>query len=469
MAMQHYLGIEEYPYKRQNRQINPVYFEPQKLVNSHALICGMSGAGKSHQVKLMLASLGRQGIQSDIFDVHDELDTIPGSKACIYSQQTQYGFNPLELSTNPHTGGVNRQVNFFVSLIKSQSKQLGAKQEACLRYLLLDTYALKGIFPDNPRTWQKRHITAAKYRELMDQRNWGELRNYYPTLDDLISFGKRKLIAITIGGDTKSVSALQTCRNEVQKLNKMQGRYAKASSDEEIERLEKQIAGSKEKAIGLYTQFVDKQETGREIDDVMKYDSAEVLNAVLQRLEVFSSSGIFNANPPPFGNTSARVHQIKSLTTEQQVLFVKLRLQAIFDYYKDQGATKSGTELRHVIFLDEAHQYFTKDPDDIINKIAKEARKFGLALWCASQSPTAFPVDFSTNVGAVLLLGIDSFFWADVVKKMRITEDQLKFIRAKQSIAIKLKESGQANPPFRNIIVPNPNFEDGRVAAQAGR
>jgi DNA helicase HerA-like ATPase len=62
-------------------------------------------------------------------------------------------------------------------------------------------------------------------------------------------------------------------------------------------------------------------------------------------------------------------------------------------------STRSGTELRHVIFLDEAHKFFSKDDDDIINVMVREARKFGIGLWCASQNPTDFPDSFLTNVG----------------------------------------------------------------------
>ncbi|OQX14590.1 MAG: hypothetical protein BWK73_09350 [Thiothrix lacustris] len=464
MPMRHYLGLAEYQYRKQGQNV-PVHYEPERLINGHMLLCGMSGTGKSFQSMRFLASAADGGVEVDVLDVHDELDQIPGAKACTYSQATQYGFNPLELNTNPHTGGVLRQVNYLVGLMKELSKQLGAKQEACLRHLLLDTYAGKGIWVDNPRSWQKQRITAAKYRELTESRQWGELRNYYPTMEDLLSFAKRKLIAITVGGDNPSISALQKLRGEYQKLNKLQGNYAKASGDDELDKLQKQIAGSKEKAAGLYADFIEKQQTGREIDDVMKYDSSEVLTSVIQRIEVFNSAGIFNANPPPFGNARVRVHQIKSLTNEQQVLFVKLRLSAIFEHWKEQGATRSGTELRHVIFLDEGHKFFSKEPDDIVNVIAKEARKFGIGLWCASQSPTAFPEDFMTNVGATVLLGIHSSFWKPAETRMRVTEEQLKFIRSKQTMGIKLQRDGEADPPFRNVIVPNPNFPEGKVAA----
>ena len=464
--MRHYLGLSEY-YYRQKGQQNPVYYEPERLINAHLLMCGMSGTGKSFQSKRFLDSAADAGIEVDVFDVHDELDGIKGACAVKYSQATGYGYNPLELDTDPHTGGVNRQVAWLVSLIKEVTPQLGVKQEAVIRNLLLDTYMRSGIFADNSRSWVRERITENQWREMRKAQQWGQLRQFYPTLDDLMDYGKRKLIGLTVGGDNKSVTALEGLIKQFKRLNALQGKFAKAQGDDELEKVQKGIATAKEHCQGTYRDFIDAMQTGRELDDVLKYDSVEVLTSAMQRLEVLNAAGIFRANPPPFGKAKVRVHQIKSLSKEQQVLFVKLRLQAIFERWKGVGATRSGTELRHVIFLDEGHKFFSKEADDIVNIIAKESRKFGIGLWCASQSPTAFPEDFRTNAGAVVLLGIDSSYWADTQRKMRITEEQLKFTKPKEVISVKLKKEGMADPPFGNIIVPNPASEAGRLALEA--
>lgn len=70
-----------------------------------------------------------------------------------------------------------------------------------------------------------------------------------------------------------------------------------------------------------------------------------------------------------------------------------------------------------VIVLDEAHIYSDDDPDSIINTIAKEARKFGVALFCASQSPTHFTSDFIASVGTKIVLGIDEGYWKQSAPK----------------------------------------------------
>ena len=466
--MKHYLGLSEYYYRQKGGQQSPVYYEPERLINAHLILCGMSGTGKSYQSLRLLESAANAGLEVDVFDVHDELDRLSGAKAVKYSQATGYGYNPLEVDTDPHTGGVNRQVDWLVRLIREVTPQLGVKQEGVIRNLLHDTYLMAGIYADNPRSWVRDRITEKQRREIIEARQWGQLRQFYPTLDDLMSYGKRKLVGLTLGGDNKSITALEGLMKHFKRLNTLQGKYAKAHADEELEKLEKAITAAKEHCNGTYRDFIEAMKTGRELDDVLKYDSVEVLTSAMQRLDVLNAAGIFRANPPPFGNAAVRVHQIKSLSTEQQVLFVKLRLQAIFERWKGAGATRSGTEVRHVIFLDEGHKFFSKEPDDIVNVIAKEARKFGIGLWCASQSPTSFPEDFRTNAGAIMLLGIDSSYWQDTQRKMRITEQQLQFTKPKEVISVKLKKEGMADPPFGNIIVPNPATDAGKLAAKAG-
>jgi hypothetical protein len=450
--MKHYLGLSEY-HLRQKKQEYPVSYEPERLINAHLLVCGMSGTGKSYQSKRLLGSAVQAGLEVDVFDVHDELDGIPGANACRYSQATGYGYNPLELDTDPHTGGVNRQTEYLLGLVREASPQLGIKQEMVLRNLLLDTYAMAGIYPDNPQTWQRHSITEAQRKQLTDARNWQALKQHYPTLDDLKSYGRRKLTALTLGGDNKCISALEQLARHYKRLNALQGKYARASSDDELDKLGKQINTSKDNCTSSYAAFIEAMQSGRELEDMLKYDSADTLASVLQRLELLNSAGIFRANPPPFGDTHARVHQLRSLTDEQQILFVKLRLRAIFERHKQAGPTRSGTEVRHILFLDEAHKFFSKDGSDIINVIAREARKFGIGLWCASQSPNDFPESFLTNVGATLILGLHPTHWQTATTKLRLGKDTLKYIRAKEVVAVQLRREGMAEPPFGNVIV----------------
>ena len=103
--------------------------------------------------------------------------------------------------------------------------------------------------------------------------------------------------------------------------------------------------------------------------------------------------------------------------------------------------------------MDEAHKFIVDDSSNIINVIAKEGRKFGLGLWCASQSPTHFSEDFLTNCGTTILLGIHSSYWDMASRKLQIDKNILKFIRPKQTAAIKLQRNGAMESKFVNAII----------------
>lgn len=460
--MRHYLGLFERSLR--DGKEAPVIYEPSRLINGHMLLCGMSGTGKSFQSKRFLASAASVGLDIDIFDVHDELSDVPGSVAVTYSQATGYGYNPLEIDNDIHVGGPLRQANFFISLIRSVTSGFGSVQEAVLRNLLADVYAANGIFADNAKTWTRKSITASTRKEIVAARRWKELRDYYPTLDDLHSYAWKKVQALTIGGDSLAAAAFENLSRTMKQIQRVNKNYNNAAEPGEREALELKMDELKTKALDAYANFIQRMETGKEVEDMLKYNSVETLNGILRRIDLLNSAGIFNANPPPFGGARVKVHQMKALTREQQILFARLRLREIFEQRKSEGAmTRPG--LKHVIFLDEAHKYFVEDSDDIINVIAKEARKFGIALWCASQQPTEFPESFLTNCGATVLLGIHASFWLGSIKKLRISEDQLKSIRAKDVLAIKLQKDGEADPPFLSVAVPNTSSETGRLAA----
>lgn len=467
MEMRHYFGLSEY-YLRQQQKDVPVYYEPGKLINGHLMLCGMSGTGKSFQSRRLLASAAGAGVEIDVFDVHEELDDIPGCVGVKYSQATGYGYNPLVLDTDPHMGGVNRQADFIVGLVRQVTTQFGSKQEAALRNLIVDTYASRGIFPDNPRSWVKQCLTEQQRQALIAERRWSDLRNYYPTLADLLDYAEKKVLVMMFGSDNKAMAALENLCKQNGRLQSINMRYAKATSEEEQKKLENQRTAQEEKCIEAYTEAINGKPS-REPKDLIKYDSRDVLISVIQRLEILAAAGIFRSNPPDFRGANVRVHKIKALSDDQQVLFTKLKLREIFEECKKLGPTETGTQLRRLAFLDEAPKYFVEDKDDIINVVAREARKFGLGLWCAAQQPTSFPESFITNCGAKILLGIDSSYWKGTISKMRITEDGLKFIKPKEVISIKLQKDGQADPAFMNVAVPNPSFEVGRRAMEFGR
>lgn len=450
--MRHLVGMDDIGWRAGRR--DQVVYDSDRLINGHMLFCGMSGTGKTFQSERLLVAAMRAGVEVDVFDVHEEFGRLAGATAVKYSQATRYGYNPLEVDPDPHVGGPGRQADFLVDLVRATSSAFGSRQESVLRNLAMQVYQQAGVEMDRPSSWRRKAIDEKTREALIAQNEFAKLRDYYPTLVDLQAFAKRKIMALTIGADSRAAAKFEELNRAVTQMRAVNSKMRKsAADDEELAKLDAKIETLKGKAHELYGEFLEAIETGREIDDILSFDSAETLASVLRRFDLINAAGIFNANPPPFGATKARVHEIKSLSDDSQVLFVKLALRRIFDEVKKLGPTSNGTELRRVVFLDEAHKYFSKDSSDILNVVAKEARKFGLGLWCASQQPTEFPESFLTNVGATVLLGVHSAFWGRTSSMLRISEDQLRAIRPKQTLALKLQESGQAEPSFRSVVV----------------
>jgi hypothetical protein len=229
-------------------------------------------------------------------------------------------------------------------------------------------------------------------------------------------------------------------------LAKSQGR----NGDGDIEALEKRLEASKVKATESHQTFLNNLQTGREFDDAMKYHSKEVMLGVISRLENLIATGIFNPNPPPFGNARIRRYNIKPLAQSEDELrmFVRFRLRAIIREMMQRG--ESHGKLRRLIVLDESKKFNDEDTSNPINVIVTEMRKFGLAILLAGQSPAHFSTDFIKNAGTLLLLNLATADWDEAARKLKIDIKDLKYLRPQTSGAVRMLEKGQiAN--FRQI------------------
>lgn len=451
MHLRHFLGIDDFAIKKQGKRLDVVY-DSQELINPHILLAGSTGTGKSHQLRALLerAALYMDSDASmDIFDVHAELD-IAGSSLVKYSAYTGYGYNPLIINPDRHSGGVINTINAFINLINNTTMKLGTKQTATLRHLMVDLYAEHGITEDNERSWS---IDPSRQ----------------PSIQNLIDFTRKKIMKMQFGTD-RIASNIMDISNKVKRIHRsklydaarqemaVEGETVdeeltpeQADDAEAVEELENQVSKLNETTSELFQAFLRSIKSGDELDAFFKYSNKEVMHSLLERLSTINSAGIFNHNPPPF-HSNNRCHEIKSLSDEYQKLFVYMRLEAIFREARDRGHTG---EIRYIIVLDEAHKFFRDESDNIINIIAKEGRKFGIALWCASQSPTHFSEEFLINTACIVLLGIHSSYWGMAEKKLRIKLENLKFTRPKKVVSVKMQLKGATDPQFRNVVLEN--------------
>ena len=192
------------------------------------------------------------------------------------------------------------------------------------------------------------------------------------------------------------------------------------------------------------------------MEDFIKYESKELLNSVVDRFENLRASGIFKNKPPPFDGANPVWHyDITALREDEKRMFVEFRLQELFAKAMENGAIQGKNQalLRDVLIIDEAHLFFRDDQNNIINTIAKEGRKFGLGLVCASQSPTHFSEDFLANVATKIVLGVDQMYWDKLVRTMKIESKALQYVKPFHVIGVQMSNKGETRSRFTMVRV----------------
>lgn len=412
-----------------------VVWDTTKLINGHVLIVGKSGTGKTYTLKKMLDQLSSQArVRAHVMDVHGDID-IDGASVVKFSEATSYGYNPLMINPDPDFGGVRKRVRSFIAALSRTGFRLGPKQEAALRNILIDLYAANGFYENDPESWK---INDGK------QRQWPKK---FPSMEDAVRFANAKLRSMFLGTSSESVAALEKLNRKQAQFHTRLKKLGRAGGKQsELDAIKQEIDTLRDEACELYREHLETMATGHELDDLIKYDSKDVIKSVVDRLENLNSIGIFRPQRPPFDpNNPIWRYDIKALAPDEKKLFVSFILEAIFHKSAQRGVQK---DLVEIIVLDEAHLFLTDDPDNPINIIAKEARKFGLGLFAASQSPTHFSDDFISNVSTKVILGIDQMYWDGSVRKLKIEQRALEWIVPQKKLVMQMNNRGQTRNDF---------------------
>lgn len=425
----------------------PVLWDSKRVINAHMLLVGKSGTGKTFTLKKIISQLlasSNSKIRMRVIDVHGDIN-IEGSSSVKFSESGIYGFNPLAINPDPDFGGVRKRIQSFISIINKTSRKLGTKQEPVLRNILLDLYAANGFYEKDPKSW---HIYDSNGQRLMHN---GRPKKY-PTLEDAYRYASFKHKAMFLGTSNKAVLNLEETNKKAKQLYLKQKNVHKAATQEDVDKLKAEINVAGEAAIESFTNYIHSIENGMELTDLIKYDSIETIKSIVDRLDSLIATGIFKNQEPDF-DPKATVwrYDIRTLTNlDEKKLFVYFLLEDIFLKRVEQGEQDDVVEM---VFLDEANLFFSDEADNIINIISKEARKFGLGLCCASQSPTHFSEDFMSSVGTKIILGLDQMFWNGSVQKLKIEQQALEWIVPHQKMVVQINNKAELKNKFIWVLL----------------
>ncbi len=435
------LGTDDNPGKH-GHQVD-VVCDFNTLVNQHILVMGKTGMGKTTFLRRIVGQMSRfeRPPRIHVMDVHGDM-LMTGASSVTFSESSPYGLNPFTVSADLHFGGVRKRCQGIIAAIKA-CYPIGPKQEATLRHLIVDLYAANGFYPDKPKSWSLYDGVVRKNPK------------HFPAMDDACRFAFAKLRQLIIGADSQSGRALEELNKTTTKLLKV-NKQAAASGQNIDQNLIEQIMTLRTQALASYRDYIENLETGKELEDFIKYESKDVLRSVVERLENLKATGLFKNQPAPFDLTNPLWHyDIKALREDEKRMFVEFRLQEVFTSALERGPVNVafGEGLRDILVIDEAHLFFNDDSQNMLNTIAKEGRKFGLGLVCASQSPTHFSDDFFANVATKIILGVDPMYWDHLVRKLKIDPKALHAIKPFKVIGVQMANKGETRTPLKMVKV----------------
>lgn len=501
-----------------------IAFDSKTAVNGHMLVAGPSGTGKSHQLNRMILSLAEQGAkQVFVVDIHGDLADfsdlqkfrsapIPENivQTIKFGEQTRYGLPPLDLLDDPE-GGPRKRANAFINLMERQGA-LGPKQKTALFRLVIDLYKRHGFLPDDPKTWtldvdpRQPHrgrvvvarpgmiaLPALDWFDLNDQEKDSMKRDFgvrfngdskcweisdkhplaataaerwggsgakrFPTLTDVRRHLWDRLVMMKTGQSAPAIRALEKVMSLATKRARLRSRRLSAAGEEDLEKLQATLEKAQEESVNFFKEGMEKVDSGQELEELLLWDSADAVKGLFDRIEALERSGIFKGEPPPFDLRVPVWHyNIKSLSDDEQMLFVDVLLERIFMESKSRGEADGPDTF---IFLDEAHKFVVNDGDHVINRIVKEARKFGIGLILSSQAFVHFSDDLLMSSGVKLVLGCPEMYREPMRRKLGLEMVELKngrkvnplsLLRPKDTAMVSIATSGE-NTPMSDIKI----------------
>lgn len=445
--MQVNFGLDSGAYR--NGKEASIIWDSKRVINAHMLVVGKTGTGKTHTLRKIIQEMidsrkPGQKFRVRIIDVHGDIE-VPDCSTVKFSETSDYGFNPLAVNPDPEYGGVRRRIQSFISILNKTSRKLGTKQEPALRNILKDLYAANGFYENDPNSWK---IVDNYGNPIMHN---GKPKKY-PTLDDAYRYANFKHNAMYLGSNNRTTLLLEKVNKLARKMNMSQKKTYKSLTADDLAQHQAQMKMVGEEAVQSFAEHIASIETGREFTDLLKYDSIETMKSIVNRLESLLASGIFKNKMPQFDeDKTVWRYNIKPISDyDEKKMFVYFLLEEIYLKCFQEGEQDDVVEM---VFLDEANLFFSDEADNIINIISKEARKFGMGLCCASQSPTHFSEDFMSSVGTKVILGIDQLFWNGSVQKLKIDQKALEWIVPQKKLVIQINNKGELRNNFSWVLI----------------
>jgi hypothetical protein len=166
-------------------------------------------------------------------------------------------------------------------------------------------------------------------------------------------------------------------------------------------------------------------------EEIARKKNPERLQALKTKISPVFDCKIFSKPALPVAATGITRIDMSRLSLDVQFLASDVLLRHLFREAMLAGEAAEG-ELRYVFVVDEAKLLVARGKDDplgIINRLASEARKYGVGLLLASQDLDHFSRDILNNVATKLVLMHSETAIRATASKLLLEKEQLQALK----------------------------------------
>ena len=374
--------------------------------NAHLIVVGESGSGKTTLLVKIINEMFYQGKTVFLIDFHGDMG-ISGENYIKYTpRNSPYGVNPFELEINAETGGVKIQSEIITSMLNQyfMDNGLGKKQRNILRELIVDTYKSKGIYEDDMNTWTK---------EVPIMEDLGKLADYI-----------RKVLNAEVN---TNVGILKESIKNIKSYMPKESFEKTKESIEKIEEVVNDINIENEK------QLYGNINLGYYLHSSVK----RVFEGLYVYLEDIVKMTIFNSEKPRITKGVNRL-DFSAFTQVNKPLIAKFlaeftaqklfRASMIRGQYSELEGVTDGSKFDRILVFDESKLALPNGAEknnsyNIFNRICLESRKYGLALFLASQRVEHYSEEILSNVFTKIILKVKANDYKSVARALGLKED----------------------------------------------
>lgn len=418
----------------------------QQLSNPHYLVSGMSGSGKSHLIRNIIARLNRRGLTSHIIELHPDMShadfVSAGCGEHVSPDDFNYlnfdyvdgdaSVNILQFNPNAESGGVYMAIQDVLDVARLFNPSLGSRQVTYLQKLLEYTYSRKGISHNDPATW-------------VDNANPRNPTGHHPNLHDLLDslVEVRRAVASGLGGDV--FAEVEKLRRQVKKSKRTIDSGVLEEEDEatKTDDLMKRFEALKESVCATLHREIFGNSDSEPFYQGWKTDT---LDSLADTIRSMVESSLFTrgvddpqqVKGPRKGKIN--VYRLSNLSYVHQKTMIHILLTRIYNASMRMCKKLNPETPDTYLVLDEGRyaKEAARNPMSPLNVIMGGSRKFGLGAIIGVQGPEQISNDMAQNFATKFILACSEAGYADAKKYFNLPPARMKKITPKQDALVSI-------------------------------